>query len=292
MHFSDISGLDKPEKKTENGDDEQEESRKSSGGDRPGSESDSKPDITMSDTRKRKRSNSDSDSAACSSDSDSDDDGEKQNNQSTDAEKSATLDGEPAQETDGANEMEAVPTSPSKDVDEKGGEDNEDDSMKDDKDNADKKDQGNANGEKGEEDGHVADESSTMEIVDLDKVKEDVGAIDSSAADCPLHKTSSIFLRNLAPTITKAEVEAMCKRFDGYLRVAIADPLAERRWFRRGWVTFKRNVNIKEICWNLNNIRVSRAIGFVLDIHHRLNYISKTFATRRTTSVELHKFRK
>lgn len=90
-----------------------------------------------------------------------------------------------------------------------------------------------------------------------------------------LHKTASIFLRNLAPTITKQEVEAviislfvksslflmasrlqMCKRYPGFLRVAIADPQHDRRWFRRGWVTFERNVNIKEICWNLNNIRV------------------------------------
>lgn len=72
-----------------------------------------------------------------------------------------------------------------------------------------------------------------------------------------LHKTASIFLRNLAPTITKQEVEAMCKRYPGFLRVAIADPQPERRWFRRGWVSFERHVNIKEICWNLNNIRVS-----------------------------------
>nr|CAG4651738.1 EOG090X04A7 [Triops cancriformis] len=71
-----------------------------------------------------------------------------------------------------------------------------------------------------------------------------------------LHRTSSIFLRNLAPTITKQEVEAMCKRYPGFLRAAIADPQPERRWFRRGWVTFERNVNIKEICWNLNNIRL------------------------------------
>lgn len=48
----------------------------------------------------------------------------------------------------------------------------------------------------------------------------------------------------------------MCKKYNGFLRVAIADPLGERRWFRRGWVTFRRNVNIKEICWNLNNIRL------------------------------------
>lgn len=71
-----------------------------------------------------------------------------------------------------------------------------------------------------------------------------------------LHRTSSIFVRNLAPTITKSEVEALCKKYDGFLRVAIADPVVERRWFRRGWITFKRDVNIKEICWNLNSIRL------------------------------------
>lgn len=87
------------------------------------------------------------------------------------------------------------------------------------------------------------------EVVDLDKAE--------VAGPRALHKTSSIFLRNLAPTITKAEVEAVCRRYDGYLRVAIADPLVDRRWFRRGWVSFRRDVNIKEICWNLNNIRVS-----------------------------------
>jgi RNA recognition motif-containing protein len=27
-----------------------------------------------------------------------------------------------------------------------------------------------------------------------------------------LHRTSSVFLRNLAPSITKAEIEAICKR--------------------------------------------------------------------------------
>lgn len=40
------------------------------------------------------------------------------------------------------------------------------------------------------------------------------------------------------------------------MRVALADPQLERRWLRRGWVTFKRDANIKEICWNLNNIRL------------------------------------
>lgn len=87
------------------------------------------------------------------------------------------------------------------------------------------------------------------ETIDLDKVKD-------GPQSRALHRTSSIFLRNLAPSITKSEIEAVCQKFDGFLRVAIADPLVERRWYRRGWVTFKRDVNIKEICWNLNNTRL------------------------------------
>ncbi|KAJ8322203.1 hypothetical protein KUTeg_000674 [Tegillarca granosa] len=71
----------------------------------------------------------------------------------------------------------------------------------------------------------------------------------------PLHKTCSIFLRNLAPSITKQEVEAMCKKYPGFVRVALQDPQPERQFFRRGWVTFSKEINIKEICWNLNNIR-------------------------------------
>ncbi|GAV02828.1 hypothetical protein RvY_13346 [Ramazzottius varieornatus] len=70
------------------------------------------------------------------------------------------------------------------------------------------------------------------------------------------HKTTSIFLRNLPPNITKTEVENVCKRFPGFIKVAIADPLPERRFFRRGWATFEPDVNIKEICWNLSNIRL------------------------------------
>ncbi|XP_077990042.1 serrate RNA effector molecule homolog [Glandiceps talaboti] len=72
----------------------------------------------------------------------------------------------------------------------------------------------------------------------------------------PLHKTYSLFMRNLAPLITKAEIAALCKRYPGFLRVALADPQPERRFYRRGWITFDRSVNIKEICWNLNNIRL------------------------------------
>ncbi|XP_017037069.1 serrate RNA effector molecule homolog isoform X2 [Drosophila kikkawai] len=86
------------------------------------------------------------------------------------------------------------------------------------------------------------------EPIDVDKLKD--------GQPRALHRTSSIFLRNLAPSITRAEIEGICTRFSGYLRVAIADPLVERRWYRRGWITFIRDVNIKEICWSLNNQRL------------------------------------
>ncbi|XP_053115455.1 serrate RNA effector molecule homolog isoform X2 [Hemicordylus capensis] len=72
----------------------------------------------------------------------------------------------------------------------------------------------------------------------------------------PLHKTCSLFMRNIAPNIAQAEIVALCKRYPGFMRVALSDPQPERRFFRRGWVTFDRSVNIKEICWNLQNIRL------------------------------------
>ncbi|XP_072029016.1 LOW QUALITY PROTEIN: serrate RNA effector molecule homolog [Amphiura filiformis] len=71
-----------------------------------------------------------------------------------------------------------------------------------------------------------------------------------------LHKTYSLFVRNVAPVITKAEIMALCKRYPGFMRVALAEPQAERNFQRHGWITFDRSVNIKEICWNLSSIRL------------------------------------
>ncbi|KAI4813696.1 hypothetical protein KUCAC02_002929 [Chaenocephalus aceratus] len=45
-------------------------------------------------------------------------------------------------------------------------------------------------------------------------------------------------------TISKAEIIALCRRYPGFLRVCLSDPHPER------------SVNIKEVCWNLQNIRV------------------------------------
>ncbi len=72
-----------------------------------------------------------------------------------------------------------------------------------------------------------------------------------------LHKTCSIFMRNLAPSSTKQDLEGLCKDYEGFKRVAISDPAPERGFFRRGWITFESHVDVKKICWNLQNTKVA-----------------------------------
>ncbi|CAL1591053.1 unnamed protein product [Knipowitschia caucasica] len=72
----------------------------------------------------------------------------------------------------------------------------------------------------------------------------------------PLHLTTSLFIRTIPPEVSKEELSNLCRRYSGFLRVALSDPQPERRFYRRCWVTFSRNVNIKETCWNLQNIRL------------------------------------
>lgn len=77
-----------------------------------------------------------------------------------------------------------------------------------------------------------------------------------SADRANLHKTCSIFMRNLAPSSTKQDLENLCKEYEGFKRVAISDPAPERGFFRRGWITFESNVDVKKICWNLQNTKI------------------------------------
>lgn len=71
-----------------------------------------------------------------------------------------------------------------------------------------------------------------------------------------LHRTSSIFMRNLAPSVTKQDLENLCKSYEGFKRVALSDPAPERGFFRRGWITFDSNIDVKKICWSLQNIKL------------------------------------
>ncbi|CAA9996950.1 unnamed protein product, partial [Nesidiocoris tenuis] len=44
----------------------------------------------------------------------------------------------------------------------------------------------------------------------------------------PLHRTSSIFLRTISPRVTRAEIETICKKYPGFLRVSLSDPQPEQ----------------------------------------------------------------
>ncbi|CAL8276179.1 unnamed protein product [Arctogadus glacialis] len=93
----------------------------------------------------------------------------------------------------------------------------------------------------------------------------------------PLHKTCSLFMRSIAPTISKTEIVSLCRRYPGFLRICLSDPHPERRFFRRCWATFDRSVNIKEICWNLQNIRLrdcELAPGVNCDLVRRVRNIN------------------
>ena len=120
---------------------------------------------------------------------------------------------------------------------------------------------------KKEEDGDKKDEmdivkeSKTEETAEKEQVNEDKEP--AKHIPQPLHKTQSIFLRNLIPAITRNEVVSVCRRYPGFMRVCIQDPQPERRFVRRGWITFDRTVNVKDICWNLNNLRVGWLSFFI-----------------------------
>uniref|UniRef100_A0A8C1DJ41 Serrate RNA effector molecule homolog (Arabidopsis) n=1 Tax=Cyprinus carpio carpio TaxID=630221 RepID=A0A8C1DJ41_CYPCA len=96
----------------------------------------------------------------------------------------------------------------------------------------------------------------TEEQKEREKEKEKKPKDDQPPRPRPLHRTCSLFMRSIAPTISKAEIVALCRRYPGFVRVCLSEPQPERRFFRRCWVTFDRGVNIKEICWNLQNIRL------------------------------------
>lgn len=107
-------------------------------------------------------------------------------------------------------------------------------------------------------DGEKEDEEKEEEEEDHERRKErgKEREKEAPAKPRPLHLTTSLFIRSIPPEVSKEEITALCRRFPGFLRVALSDPQPERRFFRRCWVTFDRSVNIKETCWNLQNIRL------------------------------------
>ncbi|PAV60666.1 hypothetical protein WR25_14424 [Diploscapter pachys] len=108
------------------------------------------------------------------------------------------------------------------------------------------------------QDANGADKQNGTEAAE--KTNQEDGALsdgdDSTKKKMLLHKTSSIFLRNVPPSVTQEELEGLCKRSPGFLRLCFSEPFHDRKWHRRAWATYRRDVNIREICWTINNIKI------------------------------------
>jgi len=113
--------------------------------------------------------------------------------------------------------------------------------------------------------------------------KKDNGNEDGEVKEKPvirkLHQTTSIFFRSLPPTIARLDIINLCKNYPGFLRAAFSqhDNSTTGKFMRRGWVTFAREVNIKDICWKLNTTKVKEeSLNPVLnrDLSRRVRAVS------------------
>ena len=74
--------------------------------------------------------------------------------------------------------------------------------------------------------------------------------------DAVKHKSSSIFIKNLHPSITRDDLHGIVSKYPGFLRLAISEADAKIGFSRRCWVSFQRNAKIREICFALNNVQL------------------------------------
>ncbi|KAM9497920.1 serrate RNA effector molecule homolog [Salvelinus alpinus] len=200
----------------------------------------------LSKKRKRKHSG-DSEDEASASESDSDSDSNSHHSSDKNAEK----------EDEGEEKEE--------------GEDKDDEEKEEGEDKDEEEEEGEADGKKSKE------EKPKERAREREKQEEKKPKEDQPLRPRPLHRTCSLFMRSIAPTISKAEIIALCRRYPGFMRVCLSDPQPERRFFRRCWVTFDRSVNIKETCWNLQNIRLrdcELAPGVNRDLARRVRNIN------------------
>lgn len=99
-----------------------------------------------------------------------------------------------------------------------------------------------------------------------------------------LQKTASIHLRTVPPAVSRQELEALGRKFPGYLRLALSEPTPAKRWQRRAWLSFQRDAKVKEICYSLANTKLRNSdLGPVLnkDLSQRIRPVSLLTNDRR-----------
>jgi hypothetical protein len=63
----------------------------------------------------------------------------------------------------------------------------------------------------------------------------------------PLHLTRSVYVKKVPPSINTEDIEQVCRTIPGYLRLAFSEPVPEKDYERRCWVTFEHTTNIREV---------------------------------------------
>ena len=79
-----------------------------------------------------------------------------------------------------------------------------------------------------------------------------------------LCKTRSLYLSTVNTNIEREELSCLLNKYPGFKRLCLSDPSSESKWRRRGWATFSRDSKIKEICFNISNMRLKVDIFFYL----------------------------
>lgn len=115
---------------------------------------------------------------------------------------------------------------------------------------------------------------------------DDLDIVDMESTDDKrqLHRTTSVFLNNLHPSITREEIETVAKKFPGYLRLALSPPDSNNKFARKCWISFHREAKIREICFSLNSqkIRVHELKSVVnKDLSKRVRTVDKIAAHPR-----------
>jgi len=115
-------------------------------------------------------------------------------------------------------------------------------------------------------DGAIVKNDAPKTVEEGEEPKAEDGQEDGELKDTKKPKTyKSVFIKTIPASISKTDLIGACKRYAGFIRVSFELIPDDKKFNRRAWVTFDDSVNIKDICWNLNNIRLKETeIGAVV----------------------------
>lgn len=101
---------------------------------------------------------------------------------------------------------------------------------------------------------------------DDDGLIDDVKSTEEQTEDGEVMETKkpiyykSLYIKSLSPKISKADLTAACKSYEGFKQIAMevlqVDKGKEKRFNRRAWITFDDRANIKEYSYQLNKHRI------------------------------------